>query len=170
MRRKNGQGYRPAKMSPEEFKYKRKIYMGKYRKKSTAYREWLHKYIKTPKAKKYRYAQHKLWYHTRGGKEHMQKYEKSRRMEIRTRIHKVPVEYFDNKLVEQNGKCAICGAPFDMKQLRFIVIDHDHVTGKVRGLLCRWCNWGLGQFKDNCFALKSAVKYLKKYKSNKGGA
>lgn len=55
---------------------------------------------------------------------------------------------------EQNGLCAICKeAPPD-------AIDHDHSTGKVRGLLCRHCNWGLGHFKDNQSFLESAISYL----------
>lgn len=39
-------------------------------------------------------------------------------------------------------------------------VDHDHITGLVRGMLCRSCNTGLGAFKDNIESLLSAVKYL----------
>jgi rubrerythrin len=40
-------------------------------------------------------------------------------------------------------------------------LDHDHSTGKFRGWLCRWCNCGLGNMKDNISNLENAIKYLK---------
>lgn len=55
----------------------------------------------------------------------------------------------------QNGLCAICGRV----PVKFHV-DHDHVTGRVRGLLCNHCNWGLGHFFDNCTLLQKAIVYL----------
>jgi len=39
-------------------------------------------------------------------------------------------------------------------------IDHDHITGKVRGLFCRDCNTGLGMFKDSSALLQKAAQYL----------
>ena len=61
-------------------------------------------------------------------------------------------------LEKQKDKCAICLKEF----LSTPHIDHDHVTGSVRGLLCYPCNSGLGQFEDNIDRLKRAIKYLKK--------
>ena len=170
MRRKNGQGYRPPRMTHEEFKTKRRVYAAKYRERSAVYRTWLHEYIKTPRARSTRYRIRHEWYHKRGGKEHVRNYAKARHMERRLRIHSITHEYFVNKLREQHNACAICNVPFDLSKLQFVVVDHDHTTGKVRGLLCRWCNWGLGHFKDNGAALKNAAEYLKQYKSEKGGA
>lgn len=61
----------------------------------------------------------------------------------------------------QAGVCAICGAAPDTSKKRGgLHIDHDHATGKVRGLLCEQCNIGLGNFKDNPEALRAAAKYL----------
>jgi len=58
----------------------------------------------------------------------------------------------------QNGKCLICGKssikPSDLR------IDHDHKTGKVRGLLCHNCNSGLGFFKDDPKIMIRAIEYL----------
>jgi len=49
-------------------------------------------------------------------------------------------EQFNTLLSQQNGLCAICGKP----PKRVLAIDHDHVTGRVRGLLCSKCNLNLG--------------------------
>lgn len=58
--------------------------------------------------------------------------------------------------VKQSGRCAICrGIP--PKRLD---IDHDHVSGTVRGLLCNRCNQGLGLFRDNPLLLEVAKIYL----------
>ncbi|QSM04369.1 hypothetical protein PROPHIGD43A-4_59 [Mycobacterium phage prophiGD43A-4] len=55
----------------------------------------------------------------------------------------------------QRGKCAICGdAP------ESLVVDHNHETGAVRGLLCNNCNRCLGLLKDNIEVLTSAAAYL----------
>jgi len=61
---------------------------------------------------------------------------------------------------EQNFGCAICGITEEETKKSFCV-DHDHKTGKVRGLLCNNCNHGLGLFKDNTLFLARAINYLK---------
>lgn len=48
---------------------------------------------------------------------------------------------------EQEGKCKICNIEF--KDRNFVDIDHDHITGRVRGILCRKCNIGLGWYEKN---------------------
>lgn len=58
-------------------------------------------------------------------------------------------------LAEQGGVCAICGAA-DPEH-----VDHDHVTGYIRGILCFNCNGGLGHFRDNLARMNSAIAYLK---------
>jgi uncharacterized protein YpuA (DUF1002 family) len=64
-------------------------------------------------------------------------------------------------LDEQNNCCAICGVEFvDAKATH---VDHNHDTNKVRGILCRSCNIGLGHFKDSTEFLLEAIEYLKKY-------
>lgn len=59
----------------------------------------------------------------------------------------------------QVGKCAIC------KQSDVILcVDHNHATGKVRGLLCHCCNLAIGNFKEETNRLVSAISYLERYK------
>jgi hypothetical protein len=51
-------------------------------------------------------------------------------------------------------ECVICGDGTTL------VIDHDHVTGKIRGMLCNHCNRGLGHFRDDPTLLEFAAQYL----------
>jgi hypothetical protein len=65
----------------------------------------------------------------------------------------------------QDGKCAICGSAETMVlqgKVKRIAIDHCHITGVVRGLLCHSCNTGLGYFNDNWVLLDNALEYLTK--------
>ncbi len=55
---------------------------------------------------------------------------------------------YDRLLKYQNGVCAVCGGPPDTED-NVLAIDHDHETGKVRGLLCKACNTALGNAKDD---------------------
>ena len=64
-------------------------------------------------------------------------------------------ELFDS----QNGKCKICGIPQNELN-KNLCVDHCHKSNKIRGLLCRKCNAGLGIFKDNIDIINSALKYL----------
>ena len=60
-------------------------------------------------------------------------------------------------ITKQKNKCPICG---DLLNDNYHT-DHDHKTGRVRGILCSYCNQGLGQFKDNVESLKNAIEYLR---------
>lgn len=66
------------------------------------------------------------------------------------------VEQFEDLFQKQGGKCAIC----KLTSKRRLAIDHDHKTGRVRGLLCVTCNLGIGNFQDNPDTLVSAAAYL----------
>jgi hypothetical protein len=66
---------------------------------------------------------------------------------------------FTELLEFQGGGCAICAKPIE-KLRRRMNIDHDHKTGKVRGILCSGCNTGLGHLGDTVDGLKKALYYL----------
>jgi hypothetical protein len=71
-------------------------------------------------------------------------------------------------VAEQNGVCAICREP-ETKVLYGrtckLAIDHDHTTGKVRGLVCSRCNSILGMAQDDAALLLNALGYLSKHRS-----
>lgn len=69
-------------------------------------------------------------------------------------------EEFLTKLAAQRNSCAICNVEISQENAH---VDHNHLNGEVRALLCRNCNVGLGMFRDSIQNLKHAVSYLKTY-------
>ena len=67
---------------------------------------------------------------------------------------------------EQNSCCAICRIP-EQHNGRNLAIDHCHTRGHVRGLLCKHCNVGLGNFNDSPRILSAAIDYVCENKYNK---
>jgi len=75
------------------------------------------------------------------------------------RNYGITLAEYDTMLEQQEGCCKVCGTDEPGGQGRFHV-DHNHTTGKVRGLLCSECNTGLGKFKDSPTVLLKALAYL----------
>lgn len=73
----------------------------------------------------------------------------------------ITIEQYDQMIIDQNGVCKMCKRPGSGRWNNKLVVDHCHVTGKIRGLLCDKCNKGLGQFEDKIEVLEAAVQYLK---------
>jgi len=69
----------------------------------------------------------------------------------------VPPETFDLLVQSQCGCCAICNRPLSQDRH---VIDHDHATGAVRGVVHNLCNLVIGNAKDDVVVLASAIRYL----------
>lgn len=69
-------------------------------------------------------------------------------------LYGISIKDYENLLNKQNNKCLICG------EEKSLYVDHDHKTGKIRGLICHACNLGLGFFRDNINRLNQAISYL----------
>ena len=84
------------------------------------------------------------------------------------RKHKLTAEQYETMLNAQNGGCAICGrTPKDFAKaknnyrLRRLAVDHDHATGKIRGILCGNCNTAIGKAQDSPEVLERMAEYLR---------
>ncbi|MCA1223563.1 endonuclease VII domain-containing protein [Streptomyces sp. 8L] len=92
-------------------------------------------------------------YERRGGKEYIYGHNLKR--------YGLTLEEYQDKLATQEGRCAICGdEPPEGKRLH---VDHNHETGAVRDLLCRWCNYALGNVKDEPGRLLAMISYLERH-------
>lgn len=77
------------------------------------------------------------------------------------RIYGISIEFYEEILRKQSGRCAICAAEFSASKKPHV--DHDHNTGAIRGLLCRGCNAGIGMLGENTASLRSAIAYLEQH-------
>lgn len=83
-----------------------------------------------------------------------------RRYQIKKR-YGLTVADLDAMLVRQGGGCAICASTTSKNHHNRLVIDHDHHTGLVRGILCDRCNIVLGRVHDDERLLRQMIKYLR---------
>jgi hypothetical protein len=81
-------------------------------------------------------------------------YDRKRSFEVN---YGITIEEYESRLERQNGVCLICSSPPTTKRL---AVDHCHVTGEIRGLLCSKCNTALGLFNDSPELMKIAIEYL----------
>jgi hypothetical protein len=72
----------------------------------------------------------------------------------------ITIEEYDQMVVNQGGRCKVCGTDTPNCHHKRFVVDHNHKTGVIRGLLCSTCNTGLGNFFDNPDTLLKAAQYL----------
>jgi len=77
------------------------------------------------------------------------------------RTYGISIKGYNEMIDAQKGGCAICHSPLVEKHT---CVDHDHETNNVRGILCRHCNSGLGQFKDQPLIIEAALGYLARTK------
>lgn len=73
----------------------------------------------------------------------------------RAKKYGIAPEQLEQLCAAAQGRCAICFTP-----TADLHVDHDHTTGKVRGMLCHSCNTGLGHFRDDRRNLYAAIRYL----------
>ena len=84
-----------------------------------------------------------------------------RRQALKREYNITPKEY-ETKFIQQGGRCAICRR-HRSEQRRDLSVDHNHITGAVRGLLCARCNTGLGGANDDIQILESMISYLHRH-------
>lgn len=84
-------------------------------------------------------------------------------------MHKfgLTLEQFESMVEEQGGVCAICKKVCTRRTR--LSVDHDHATGKVRGLLCIMCNNLLGWVNDDIGLLLTAIEYLRRHSDDQVG-
>ena len=132
------------------------------------YREYYRKYYHKNKKKLYKYVRKDkklfsyppvykniLEYRKSDIYKKSKKYKESKFKTYLKRKYRISPEEYSELLQQRNGVCDIC----KMLQKK-LVIDHNHITGMVRGVLCHNCNKGIGFLKDNTTILNNAIKYL----------
>lgn len=80
-------------------------------------------------------------------------------------MYNITLEDYDTLFQLQGGVCAICGKPETSAKVSNLAVDHNHINGSIRGLLCNKCNRGLGYFEDDITILSKAIEYLKNKKN-----
>ena len=73
--------------------------------------------------------------------------------------YNISLDEYNSMFIKQGGRCKICDKHQDSLSKR-LCVDHDHTTGKVRGLLCINCNSGIGKLGDDPVLVKKALDYL----------
>lgn len=95
-----------------------------------------------------------------------ERYSYNRKWNIKTKFG-ITLEQYDAMLDSQGGVCAICKLPetvrhHSTKTVQPLVVDHNHDTGTIRGLLCTKCNKAIGLLMHNTMYLSNAIDYLSK--------
>lgn len=106
------------------------------------HKEHLRKYNKERYAKKYM---------------HDEKHQHKQKMNTLKRLYDLTEEQYNQRLIHQNNRCAICKEEFINGK---VCVDHNHETNEVRGLLCDNCNTMLGKAHDRLTILFNAIQYL----------
>lgn len=98
-------------------------------------------------------------------KKFFEDYYQSNKLEFKNRwlknLYGLSIETYNKLLEEQDFCCALCERHISTFK-KPLFVDHDHVSNRVRGLLCLGCNAGLGMLGDNIEGLQKAIKYLEK--------
>lgn len=99
-------------------------------------------------------------------KSNPERVKKTQRESKLRRLYGVEPNDYRRMLEEQGGTCAICHRSSKSR----LVVDHDHRSGQVRGLLCDSCNQGIGKLRDDVSILESAIEYLRRVRPQMIGA
>lgn len=99
------------------------------------------------------------------------KYHKTTKNNGLRKKYGLSIEKYEEMVKSQNNLCAICKKEETavcgrLRKIRSLAVDHCHMNGQIRGLLCGNCNQALGKFKDSIACLKNAISYLEYYGKN----
>lgn len=91
--------------------------------------------------------------------------------QVLQREYGITLEVYNAQLKRQAHRCAICRRPESIKSKRTgkprrLAVDHDHVTGRLRGLLCHRCNVLVWALEDNHTTLAAIAKYIEDYRAS----
>jgi hypothetical protein len=142
------------------------------------YRSWMWRYSPTKEVQKDKhYNRNKKYRSSPSYKQKKNEYQRTQRakrkiedpvgykLSIRRanikRYHGITLEKYTNMIQSQDYKCKICSARLNGDSKTHL--DHCHVTGRLRAMLCTNCNTGLGAFRDNITNLQQAITYLQSY-------
>jgi hypothetical protein len=92
------------------------------------------------------------------GKAALRRAMKKYNFKITLKQYGLTIEQYNSILSTQGGRCRICGE--ENIQGHRLYVDHNHRTGKVRGLLCSGCNLGIGFFGESIVKMVKAIQYL----------
>lgn len=93
----------------------------------------------------------------------------SRRKHVVKLYYGLSWEEYENLYLTSQGACSICSKPLSLlkeEHKETAHVDHCHTTGKIRGILCRSCNRGIGYLNDSPERLHKAAEYLTKHGNN----
>lgn len=89
--------------------------------------------------------------------------DQDRRNHLRTE-YGLTVEQYDDMVALQEGRCLVCREiPMGKRGYSTLHVDHCHITGRVRGLLCGRCNTALGSLKESEEITQNLVRYIQKH-------
>jgi hypothetical protein len=134
-------------------------------------REYMRRRRLDPEYRKAGYARHKKW--AQKNRDRLKDYQKkwnskpenilARRIKMFEKTHGIPYSEFQRLFEVQNGRCAICGTELDVNGVmsnKKAVLDHDHKTNAIRGVLCSICNLNIHVVENYGHLLPKMVSYL----------
>ena len=89
----------------------------------------------------------------------------SRKHSLRVK-YGITLEDYDTMLELQGGGCYICGLMESSPKIKFLSVDHNHVTGRVRKLLCNGCNTALGGVREDTEILRKMIAYIEEHQES----
>lgn len=125
--------------------------------KSKVHKDGLYPYCKSC-ATEYKRNEYKKWSVEQRRKARESRTPEQRRKYSLKQLYGLTVADYKELWEYQEGKCAICGGV--NKSGKELFVDHNHQTGKIRGLLCMHCNHAIGKFNDDINLLQRAIEYL----------